>query len=98
MAQGLVERAIGRDAEAFSALVRPQLERLLRTATAILGDEADARDALQESLGNAWRDLPRLRDPERFEAWLARILLMSAGSPCAVGAGGASGRSRSIRR
>jgi RNA polymerase sigma-70 factor (ECF subfamily) len=42
---------------------------------AILGREADARDAIQETFINAWRSFASLRDTERFDAWLGRILI-----------------------
>src|SRR5258706_11622231 len=46
-----------------------------RTAMAILGHEADARDAVADALAAIWRELPRLRDPLAFEAWSTRILV-----------------------
>lgn len=46
---------------------------MYRLSFAILGDEADAHDAAQETLVTAWRQLRRLRQPERFDAWLQRI-------------------------
>ena len=46
-----------------------------RTAMAILGHEADARDAMQATLAAIWRGLPSLREPARFEAWSTRILV-----------------------
>ncbi len=64
----LVERAKGRDPEAFASLVRPRLDRLMRTARAILGHDADAGDALQDALTRAWQGLPGLRDPDQFDA------------------------------
>ena len=73
----LVERARSGDRIAFEALVEGRLDQAFRTARAILGNEADARDATQEAFLHAWRDLPRLRDPERFDAWLGRILVNS---------------------
>jgi RNA polymerase sigma-70 factor (ECF subfamily) len=71
----LVERAQRGDAEAFEALAEPRISQLTRTATAILGNPADARDAVQEACIAAWRDLPRLRDVDAFDAWLGRILV-----------------------
>ncbi len=71
----LIDRARGRDEAAFTVLVGPRLEGLLRIATAILGHEADARDALQIALTSAWANLPGLRDADRFEAWLTRIVV-----------------------
>ncbi|HYC07308.1 MAG TPA: RNA polymerase sigma factor [Candidatus Binatia bacterium] len=80
IATGSVEsslvRAVQRgDAEAFDALVRPRMDRLLRLAMSILGNEADATDAVQDGCLQAWREAPRLRDPDRFEAWLWRIVI-----------------------
>jgi RNA polymerase sigma factor (sigma-70 family) len=71
----LVERAQGRDPDAFASLVGPRLDRLTRTARAILGHDADAGDALQDALTRAWQGLPGLRDPDQFDAWLTRILV-----------------------
>jgi RNA polymerase sigma-70 factor (ECF subfamily) len=71
----LVERAQTGDPVAFDALVGPRLERLLRLAMAILGNEPDARDAVQDGCLLAWRELPRLRDSGRFEAWLWQIVI-----------------------
>ncbi|NJD28590.1 MAG: hypothetical protein FIA92_09870 [Chloroflexi bacterium] len=74
---GLVERAQAGDPRAFEALVERELDRLHGIARAILGNDADARDATQESLVKAWRELPRLRDPERFDSWVRAILVNS---------------------
>ena len=71
----LVERARAGDVRAFEVLVSERLDPLFRTAWAILGSEADARDATQEAFVSAWRQLPRLRDVEAFDAWLHRILV-----------------------
>ena len=72
---GLVERARHGDTLAFEALLSTRLDKLFRTAWAILGSEADARDATQDACLSTWRQLPRLRDVERFDAWLSRILV-----------------------
>jgi RNA polymerase sigma-70 factor, ECF subfamily len=71
----LVERAQGGDRDAFAALLERWLQPSLRTAFAILGNEADARDATQDAFLQAWRELRRLRDPDRFDPWLNRILV-----------------------
>ena len=73
--QALVTRAGAGDADAFAEIVAPRLERLLRSARAILGNEADARDATQDAFLSAWVNLPRLRDEGRFDAWLNRMLV-----------------------
>jgi RNA polymerase sigma-70 factor, ECF subfamily len=51
------------------------MDAVYRLTAAILGNEADARDAAQETFVAAWRELPRLREPHRFEAWLQRIAI-----------------------
>jgi len=71
----LIGRARQGDREAFTLLVEPRALRLLRTARAILGNEADAYDAAQEALIAAWVQLPALRDLARFDAWLNRALV-----------------------
>jgi RNA polymerase sigma-70 factor (ECF subfamily) len=71
----LVERAQAGDRDAFETLLGRWLDPSLRASFVILGNEADARDATQEAFLQAWRDIPRLRDPDRFDAWLNRILV-----------------------
>src|SRR5262245_34031206 len=70
-------RARAGDGMAFGTLMEPLLDRLHRRALAILRDEADALDATQECLLRAWRSLPSLRQAERLEPWLDRILVNS---------------------
>ena len=69
----LVEQARGGDHEAFAELARAAVVRLDRAARLILRDPELARDAVQEGLIRAWRDLPKLREPDRFDAWLYRL-------------------------
>lgn len=71
--RGLVERARGGDHDAFAAVAGAALARLDAAARLILRDRELARDAVQEALIRAWRDLPGLRDPDRFNAWLYRL-------------------------
>jgi RNA polymerase sigma-70 factor (ECF subfamily) len=71
----LVRRAAQGDALAFERLLATRADQAFRIARAMLGDESDARDATQETFVSAWRELPRLHDPERFDAWLRRILV-----------------------
>ena len=54
------------------------MDAVYRLTNAILGDETDARDAAQETFVAAWRQLPRLREPARFEAWLQRVAVNAA--------------------
>jgi RNA polymerase sigma-70 factor (ECF subfamily) len=69
----LVVRASRGDRDAFGALVGATIARLESVARLILRDPELARDAVQEAYIRAWRDLPGLRDPDRFEAWLHRL-------------------------
>jgi RNA polymerase sigma-70 factor (ECF subfamily) len=77
MTRDLVERAMHGDTEAFGTLAQARLERLVGAAGLILRDADAADDAVQDALVRAWRDLPRLRDADRFDAWLHRIVLRS---------------------
>ena len=70
-----VERATRGDHDAFAALIGASANRLYALATLILRDSDRAQDATQEAIVRAWRELPRLRDPERFDAWLRRMVV-----------------------
>ena len=72
---GLVERAAHGDGDAFDVIARALGDALYRRALAILRHESDAQDATQDALIRAWRELPRLNDSSRFDAWLDRILV-----------------------
>jgi len=63
------------DEEAFTDLARAVGDRLMAIAYRILRDVDRAEDAVQQTLVTAWRELPKLRDPDRFDAWLRRILV-----------------------
>jgi RNA polymerase sigma-70 factor, ECF subfamily len=71
----LVAQAAQGDVDAFDALLRPRLPRLGRLALAIVRNEADARDAVQDACILAWRELPALRRRDRFDPWLAQIVV-----------------------
>lgn len=75
--RSLVEQARAGDASAFESLVESRVDAMYRLSFAILGDETDAADAVQESLIEAWRHLPKLREADRFGAWLERIVVNS---------------------
>jgi RNA polymerase sigma-70 factor (ECF subfamily) len=70
-----VERAMRGDHDAFAALVGASANRIFALASLILRDSDRAQDATQEAIVRAWRELPRLRDPGRFEAWLRRMVV-----------------------
>jgi len=63
------------DREAFGVLAVHTSDRLYAIATRILRDSELAEDALQGALLTAWRQLPTLRDPDRFDAWVRRLLV-----------------------
>src|ERR1051325_2905456 len=69
----LVERAGRGDHDAFTELATAAAPRLDAAARLILRDPELARDAVQNTLVRAWRDLPGLRDPDRFTPWLHRL-------------------------
>ena len=75
MLAALVEQARSGDEEAFASLARAAGDRLLAIAYRILRDLGLAEDAVQQTLVLAWRELPQLRDVERFDAWLHRLLV-----------------------
>ena len=76
--QVLIRRARDGDRHAFDRLVAVRLPQTFRLAKAITGHAGDAEDVTQEALLQAWRNLPRLRDPEKFDAWFGRILVNEA--------------------
>ncbi len=73
--QDLVEQASRGDRDAFAALASASVDRLFAIARRILQDHDRAQDAVQSALLGAWRDLPSLRDPTRFQPWLHRLLV-----------------------
>lgn len=75
MLSDLAARARCGDHEAFAQLAAALAGRMAGIARLILRDEHAAQDAVQDALVAAWRDIRGLRDPERVEAWLRRILV-----------------------
>jgi RNA polymerase sigma-70 factor (ECF subfamily) len=73
--QGLVERAQSGDREAFGDLARQAGDRLYAIALRIVRDRDLAGDVTQQTLVHIWREIPRLRDPERFDAWSYRLVV-----------------------
>jgi len=69
----LFERARRGDKEAVASLVELSADRCFGLAYRILRDHHRAQDAVPQALLGAWRDLPALRDLERFDAWLHRL-------------------------
>ena len=75
MRRDLVEAARRGDHEAFEVLATSAGDRLYAVARLILRSADLAEDAVQEALVHAWRQLPSLRDPDRFDAWLLRLVV-----------------------
>ena len=80
MQRRLVERAARGDQEAFADLARQSADRLFAIAHRILRDHYLAEDAVQQSLITIWNELPRLRDPDRFDAWSYRLIVRASTS------------------
>ena len=75
MRRELVVRAQGGDHDAFAVLAGAMASRLDGAAWLILRDPEQAKDAVQNALLKAWRDLPTLRDPDAFDAWVHRVVI-----------------------
>ena len=75
MQRELVEHARRGDHDAFEALASMAFDGLYALAHRILRDVDRTDDAVQECLIRAWKQLPQLRDPDRFDAWLRRLLV-----------------------
>ena len=77
MDREIVIQARGGDHDAFARLVAGSVGRLNAIARLILHDYTLAEDAVQDAFVNAWRSLPGLRDPDKFQAWLTRLIVRS---------------------
>jgi RNA polymerase sigma-70 factor (ECF subfamily) len=75
MQRDLVVKAQAGDHDAFSALAAASIEHLAGVARLILRGDDLAQDAVQEALVGAWLDIRGLRDPDRFDAWLYRLVV-----------------------
>ena len=94
MQRDLVEAAQRGDHEAFELLTAAAGDRLFGFARLVLGDAHYAEDAVQDALIGAWRGLPVLRDPDRWDAWLHRLIV----NACAGSGGTPSADWRRARR
>jgi len=65
--------AIRGDRDAFEMIIRTQSRALFAIAYGILQNREEAEDAVQDALVKAWKSRRRVRDPEKFPAWLAMI-------------------------
>ena len=75
MERQLVIRAQQGDHDAFDQLAFHVVDRLYSVAYRMLRNGPNAEDATQQALVSIWRQLPGLRDPDRFEAWAYRLLV-----------------------
>ena len=75
MTAEMVRRAQAGDHSAFDTIIGAAYDRLFAIAHRVLRDREAAEDATQDAIVRCWRDLRGLRDPERFEAWLHRLLV-----------------------
>ena len=76
--EGLIQRAAQGDSDAFGDLVRPHLALFHNGINRILGNTADAQDALQDALIGMYRDLPRFEGRSRFSSWAYGVCIHSA--------------------
>jgi RNA polymerase sigma-70 factor (ECF subfamily) len=74
----VIDRARNGDRDAFELIVRARMDAVYRLSIAILGNEADARDATQDAFVTAWRGVRSLKFAERFDAWLQRVTVNAA--------------------
>ena len=75
MDPSLIDRAKRGDRDAFTTFVLSLGDRLYSVAYRILRDTSSAEDAVQQAFLIAWRELPKLRDESRLEAWLYRLVV-----------------------
>jgi RNA polymerase sigma factor (sigma-70 family) len=69
-----VRQAQAGDAEAYRRIVQKLQDLAVGCAVSVLGDFHLAEDAAQEAFVEAWRNLPKLREPAAFAGWLRMIL------------------------
>src|SRR5229473_3231126 len=74
----LAQRVAGGDVRAFEALMRRHNRTLFRTSRAILRDDADAEEALQDGYLRAFRAIGAFRGESKLSTWLVRIVANEA--------------------
>lgn len=73
--EDLVKKAKARNPDAFTELVLSHTQNLYRTAKAILINDEDAADAIQETILVCWEKLEELKEDRYFKTWMTRILI-----------------------
>lgn len=71
----LLKKAKRRDAQAFVALMQENTKDMYKVAIAILSNDEDAADAIQDTILACWEKLTTLKQDEFFKSWLTRILI-----------------------
>ncbi|MGH7518093.1 MAG: RNA polymerase sigma factor [Gemmatimonadales bacterium] len=71
----IVRQVLAGEVDAFATLIARYRDRMMRYATHMLGDSDEAEDVLQDAFVRAYRALPRCAEPDRFNAWLFRIVV-----------------------
>lgn len=71
----LVKRARDGDADAFTKLMKSQMQNMYRTSRAILSNEEDAADAISETVLVCWEKMGHLKEDKYFRTWMTRILI-----------------------
>ena len=71
----LVHKAKRKDPDAFTALMNAYMQHLYKTAKAILMNDEDAADAMQETIMVCWEKMGTLKEDRYFKAWVTKILI-----------------------
>ena len=71
----LIKKAIKGDSEAFISLIDKHELTMYKTAKAILNNEEDSGDAIQETILSAYKSISNLKNSKYFKTWLTRILI-----------------------
>ena len=73
--ENLVKQAMKKDADAFTTLMRGQMQNMYKTARALLYSDEDIADAIQDTILTCWEKLTQLQEPKYFRTWMTRILI-----------------------
>jgi RNA polymerase sigma-70 factor (ECF subfamily) len=73
--QRLILKAKGHDSDAFTSLMQLYAKDMYRTAIAILMNDEDAADAIQDTILTCWEKIESLRETHYFKTWMTRILI-----------------------
>lgn len=73
--QILIQKARARDADAFTELMRLQMQNMYKAAYSYLSCEEDVADAISETILTCWEKMDQLRNETFFRTWMTRILI-----------------------